>query len=355
MKKRLLGLAVLMSLTLGCGQVFQGENTGYTSGVQTAKAISRGYQLYIGPEAGETPVLNLISNAQKNVDLSIYLLTNQSVITALCAAAKRGVDVRVILERNPFNPENPDAPLQVNVEASKTLTKAGVRVGWSDPAFNFNHSKYMVLDRSTALVTTSNFTNSGLNKNREMGVLVQDSKDVSELQKIFNGDWTHSYYKTSDPHLVVSPDNSRGKLLGMISKATKTIRLEVEVFSDFDAIKVLSDKAAQGVDVQVLLAEPSRVSSNGDVGKQLLASKIAVKYQIDPFLHAKAVVVDDKTAYIGSINFTRSSMDRNREIGLMLEDVGILNTLKGLWDKDWSKATNPENYVPTPKELSFDD
>lgn len=355
MKKRLLGLAVLMSLTLGCGQVFQAGTTGFTSGTQTAKAISRSYQLYIGPEAGETPVLNLISNAQKNIDVSIYLLTNQSVITALCEAAKRGVDVRVILERNPFNPENPDAPLQVNLDASKTLIKAGVRVGWSDPAFNFNHSKYMVLDRSTALVTTSNFTQSGLTKNREMGVLVQDAKDVSELQKIFNGDWNHNYYKTTDPHLVVSPDNSRGKLLGLISKANKTIRLEVEVFSDFDAIKALSDKAAQGVDVQVLLAEPSRVSSNGDVGKQLQASKIAVKYQITPFLHAKSIVVDDKTAYIGSINFTRSSMDRNREIGLLLEDAGILDTLKGLWDKDWSNATDPEHYVPAPKLALADD
>ena len=50
--------------------------------------------LYPMPDSGPTPILSTINAAQKTLDLSCYLITDQKVMDALKAAAARGVTVR---------------------------------------------------------------------------------------------------------------------------------------------------------------------------------------------------------------------------------------------------------------------
>jgi len=37
-----------------------------------------------------------------------------------------------------------------------------------------------------------------------------------------------------------------------------------------------------------------------------------------PSLHAKAIIVDKERAFIGSFNFTKNSLENNREIGIFI-------------------------------------
>ena len=57
--------------------------------------------LFIQPDDGRAPVLDLLNNAQTSIDLMIYLLSDRDVIAALKNAVLRGVAVRVLLEQNP--------------------------------------------------------------------------------------------------------------------------------------------------------------------------------------------------------------------------------------------------------------
>lgn len=344
-----MGLAALLSLCIGCGQATVGLSPSIRDQAIVAKATDGAYRLHIGPDNAEAPILSAIKGAQKTIDLSVYLLSNERVIAALTEAAGRGIVTRVILERNPFNPETPDEPLQTNRDSATTLLKGGVRVGWSDPAFRFNHSKYMIVDGAEAFVSTGNFTNSGLTKNRDLIVQVHEPSDVKELVKIYEGDWTHVYHTTKDPNLVVSPYNSRTKLMGMIAKAKKSVRISMECFGDEYAIQDLIARS-QKLDIQVLLAEPGRISSNADTAKKLMTGKVKVRYQIAPFLHAKTIQIDGQEVYIGSINLTKNSMDGNREIGLLVNDTTINSQMDALWKSDWSKAVEPSKYQPAPQE-----
>jgi len=45
-------------------------------------------------------------------------------------------------------------------------------------------------------------------------------------------------------------------------------------------------------------------------------------------MHAKAMIIDGDTAYVGSINFTKNSIERNREIGLIFTDSVAINFLE---------------------------
>jgi phosphatidylserine/phosphatidylglycerophosphate/cardiolipin synthase-like enzyme len=43
-----------------------------------------------------------------------------------------------------------------------------------------------------------------------------------------------------------------------------------------------------------------------------------------PKLHAKALLIDDKYLYLGSINFSYYSIEENREIGLIITNPEII-------------------------------
>jgi len=50
-----------------------------------------------------------------------------------------------------------------------------------------------------------------------------------------------------------------------------------------------------------------------------------ITYLKKPYQHAKVLIIDDKMAYIGSINFSRQSMEENREVGIMTINTNIIN------------------------------
>ena len=100
---------------------------------------------------GETVLLNLITGAKKSVYIMTpYLILDDKMTTALCNAAKQGVDVRII------TPGIPDkwyvyAVTRANYPA---LTEAGVKIYEFTPGFL--HAKVFCADGETAVVGTVN-------------------------------------------------------------------------------------------------------------------------------------------------------------------------------------------------------
>ena len=53
------------------------------------------------------------------------------------------------------------------------------------------HAKVILVDRDRAFVGSFNFTTNSLTNNREMGLFL-DGKVVSEIQTVFEKDWSES-------------------------------------------------------------------------------------------------------------------------------------------------------------------
>jgi phosphatidylserine/phosphatidylglycerophosphate/cardiolipin synthase-like enzyme len=106
-------------------------------------------------------LLSLIRTAKSEFLLNVYLLTEPSVVEALVSAKKRGVDVRVILEKDPYR--LPGA----NRKARDQLLSAGIEVFSSKDAFAFVHAKYAVADGNSYVFSTGNYTKTTFAKNRE--------------------------------------------------------------------------------------------------------------------------------------------------------------------------------------------
>ncbi|HEY9856453.1 MAG TPA: phospholipase D-like domain-containing protein, partial [Stenomitos sp.] len=188
------------------------------------------------------------------------------------------------------------------------------------------------------------FTNSAFTNNREYAVIDRAPADVSEVAGIFQADWNQAAYKPVAPNLVVSPDNSRRKLLDLIDSAKHTLVMQCEVIGDQAIADHLGARAKAGVDIRVMLSnmagkQGNGASTNEAERKQLAAAGITqVAFMKSRVMHAKTIEVDGTRAFIGSENMTTNSLDHNRELGILVQDPTLLSQLDTVLKKDWSQG-----------------
>ena len=356
MAKRLAAMCLCLCLALaGCGSASGSPGSAggsATSGraVEAATPIcaaggcgaatsgAMGVQVFVEPAAGEAPVVHAIQSAQTSVWVEVYLLTDRNVIYALEDAAQRGVDVRVLLELNPYGSgtTSPQQTLQ-------QLQSAGVKAEGADPAYHYTHEKAIIVDGATLLILTANLTKSGLGgssyaENREYGVVDTSAADVREASAIFQADWQRQTPTLSDPHLVVSPVNARQRLLAFINGARSTLLVEDEEMYDTQSENALIAAAQRGVHVEVVLPQPSgSAGADADVSR-LAHGGVYVRYISIVYMHAKMMVADGQQGFVGSENFSATSLDDNRELGILIADPAAIATLTQTFQKDWTSA-----------------
>jgi phosphatidylserine/phosphatidylglycerophosphate/cardiolipin synthase-like enzyme len=233
--------------------------------------------------------------------VEVYQLSDVRVIHALEDARNRGVNVRVILEFAPFG----DAGVSAQVTAEE-LRSAGLEVESGNPAFRYTHAKFLVIDRATAYILSSNLTHTGLggtaaSADRDYGVIDTDPSDTAEISALFAADWARTAAKPVAPNLVVSPDNARAKLLALIAGVQHTLSIEDEELQDGAVLAALSAASRRGVVVEVLLPAPAAAGSPVPQLGVLAQAHVAVRYGGHLYMHAKLMVVDSTRAFVGSL------------------------------------------------------
>ncbi|HEY9720708.1 MAG TPA: phospholipase D-like domain-containing protein [Oscillatoriaceae cyanobacterium] len=342
-----LGLATLT----GCGS--QGPWLANGQSMAGFEALGRTgaspYKLFVTPDNGVAPILAAIENAKKSIHLEMYLFTDSNdsakLIDALVARAHAGVDVEVLLEVQPFVP--PKAPdcntpqqLDLNSKGRQALLAGGVRVKFASPAFVYTHEKSMVIDNKIAYIMTCNFTGAAFTKNREYELADADPRDVAELAKIFNADWNGMTYTPGPSNLVVSPNNSRAKLLQLIDSAQKSMIIQFEFISDPEVMAHMAARTKAGVDVTMMLsyqrpdpcmgdtvAQETKMAHDAGITKLVFTKKL--------IQHGKMIVVDGQRAFVGSENLSANSLDNNREVGVIVTDPAVVNKLAQIGLSDY--------------------
>ncbi len=313
-----------------------------SSGNTTIGQGTQGVQVFVEPTAGESVITSAIDEAKQSVWLEIYLLTDTKVVRALEDAAHRGLDVRVMLEPHPYGVGS-----ALPRETLDKLSAAGIKAQPTSSSFSLTHEKGLIIDGQTAYIMTCNFTRAALGgssstTNREYGIIDNNAQDVQAVTAIFNGDWGHSTPQYTDPNLVVSPDNSRNAFASLINGAHKTLAIEAEEMQDSQIEQDLVNAAQHGVQVQVILptsSSSSSESSGGDSNSQGISTikqgGVQVKEDSQLYIHAKIIIVDGQEAFVGSENISTASLDHNRELGVIVSDQNVLNTLQQTFQQDW--------------------
>lgn len=127
---------------------------------------------------GENVYLNILNRAKDYVYIfTPYLVVDHEMQTALCLAAKRGVDVRIV------TPGIPDKKtiFQLTRSYYPVLLKAGVRIYEYTPGFL--HAKSFVCDDEEAVVGTINMDYRSLYLHFECGTFFYRSPLVADVKR----------------------------------------------------------------------------------------------------------------------------------------------------------------------------
>jgi len=298
---------------------------------QPVDAVAAGVgslRLVVEPLAGMAGIDTILRAARRSVDLEIYELADPVVESILAADATRGVRVRVILDKAYVGNEN--------AAAFAYLVAHHVAVRWAPARFHLDHEKAAVIDDATALVMTMNFTTRYYETTRDVVVIDTQPADVAAIEATFTGDWetVGALSPPTGEDLLWSP-GSQGALVRLIDSARTSIELENEEMADTYVTDALATAARRGVKVVVVMtADPEwRPALN-----TLAAAGAEVRtYPDSPtalYIHAKIVVVDperaDGRAFVGSENFSVSSLSYNRELGIVTTRPVVVATLARL-------------------------
>ena len=303
-------------------------------------------RLYVAPDDGVGYLRSLVQHTKRELDLALYLWTRGrlDLAEALAEARRRGVRVRVLLDERPGGEPQDPRVLQV-------LKEAGVEVRFSSPLrFAHYHIKAMRAD-GRLWVSTGNWTRSSFSKNREYS-LVTDREDwVAEFKKVFEADWEARALALDDAKLVWSPErvysifrpfwegNAKRRVLELIASAQRDLLIEQNGLTDEDVFNALLDAMDRGVGVRVLGSASARESNYfGRMAKRLVEEGAEVRYLEGLKVHAKAMLVDGRRAFLGSQNFTPTALTANRELGAVLERGPALERLRATMEADWARA-----------------
>lgn len=281
-------------------------------------------QLIIEPEMGRKPILDAINDAQYSVDLVMYGFTDTTLLDAIIQKKINGKRVQVILEETPYKAEK---------ENNKTITAfAANDVPWLGhiPPFRLIHQKTLLIDDKQAIIMTFNFTKSTFKNQRNFALIIDDAQRVNKIKSIFSADWNHVPYFNNSLDVILSPDDSRKRLISLIRLAKQSIRIYAQNISDYKIVGELEKAAKKGIRIQILTSSRLRDKQN----QYLENAGIHIYVHKKLIIHAKVIMIDDKLAVIGSNNLTRSSFDDNRELSVITQDADVIKQLNITFNHD---------------------
>jgi phosphatidylserine/phosphatidylglycerophosphate/cardiolipin synthase-like enzyme len=124
----------------------------------------------------------LIRGAKDRIYVAIYSFTSDRLAEALIEARRRGVDVRVVMERREANVTGSEYP---------RLLGAGVDVRL-DANPGLMHHKFMVIDGEIVVTGSYNWSAAAEERNDENLVVIRDKGVAGAFEREFERIWSQS-------------------------------------------------------------------------------------------------------------------------------------------------------------------
>ncbi|OFC35543.1 phospholipase D-like domain-containing protein [Acidithiobacillus caldus] len=293
--------------------------------------------IYIEPQAGTAPIVQIIDQSKKEINLEVYFLSDSKILHALAAAKARGVRVRIILDKKP------DGISAWKVEQEKHRALAtGAQFRWAPKRFTSNHrywqfmhAKYLC-NLHECEIGSANFGWDDFHRNRDYLFTTHNPHIVEAANAVFRADWTNTHAPAYVHHyLVLSPRHSAADLERVIEQPGP-VDIESEEMGPYRPI--LKAIARKGAQARVIL--PANIDRTDQRDVQYLREH-GVRVHLMPvrpiYMHAK-MMVGSSLGFIGSENFTETSLNWNREMGVLIHRPESLAKLRSQFEKDWEDS-----------------
>jgi phosphatidylserine/phosphatidylglycerophosphate/cardiolipin synthase-like enzyme len=166
---------------------------------------------------------------------------------------------------------------------------------------------------------------------------------VAAIARVFSLDYSHRAVTPGRGRDLVWSPGSSSALLGVINGARRSLRIYSEEMGDSTVVDALIAAVKRGVDVQVC-GENSDGEYDSEF-RQLARAGAHVSYYSSEsgfYVHGKVIEADYGTSrarvFIGSENFSATSLDRNRELGLIITSHPAMASIAATFARDFRRG-----------------
>jgi phosphatidylserine/phosphatidylglycerophosphate/cardiolipin synthase-like enzyme len=139
---------------------------------------SRGSGELVWSPGAASAVLGLIDGARRSIELENEEMDYSRATEALCAAARRGVDLRIVMTYS--------GDWRTALEH---LVSCGAHVRLYYGQAYYIHAKSLEVDGAVALIGSQNLSTTSLDYNRELSIRVRSKPLLGQLARDFASDW----------------------------------------------------------------------------------------------------------------------------------------------------------------------
>lgn len=137
-------------------------------------------------------VIREIVAAKKSVHMQMYALTSREIVSALIDAKRRGLDVRVIVDRSQLESDHSDAYAVGRLLSADTPVLV-------DTIHGLMHDKILIVDNETVVTGSFNYTWSAENRNAENLIVIHDPTIAAEYGQNWSARVARSRLLASQP------------------------------------------------------------------------------------------------------------------------------------------------------------
>lgn len=323
------------------------------------------------------PMIEAISKAKNHIHIQTFIIGNDRIgkqfLDLLKQKAESGVSVRFMYDR--FGSTH--ALFGGLIKKYRNIPNLQIE-GWTQAnpikrQFQINlrnHRKIMIVDGKIAFTGGINLQVNNVTTPDEPPIRDYHFKIegpiVQELQYTFLRDW---YFMTDEdaeillqesyfPHTTATgdipvrvinggPTSELEALTDVFFTAIVSARKQLLAVTPYfvptlDIMRAFRSAALRGVDVRLIVPKDNNHIYAGLAGRShyddLLSAGVRVFERKSPFLHAKALLVDDMLAIVGTANLDARSMRLNYETNLAVYSNNFANRLKEIIIEEMSMS-----------------
>ncbi len=152
--------------------------------------------------------------------------------------------------------------------------------------------------------------------------------------------------------LIQEPDAGYAPIIGLISGATRSVRMTMYELTDPAAVNALIDDHNRGVDARVILdAAFHGRQTNAGTFQQLTDAGVAVRWAPNGVIyHQKTITVDDATAAVGTGNLEPQYYSTSRDAWVLDTNPADVAAIAATFDTDYTSPPSgrPPEATPAP-------
>jgi cardiolipin synthase len=316
----------------------------------------------------------LIDGAKRSIHIETYVLkadaTGTAILDRLITRAKEGLEVRLLIDGL--------GSFHMSRRPLRRLRRAGGRVAFFQPIWRLtllnrsnlrDHRKIAVFDGERVFAGGRNLANEYLgskpNAKRWADLsFVLEGPAVTHYGEIFRYDWAFASREKLAPAAAleaaqregavmqvvpsgpdVADDGLFAGILSFIFAAKRRLWIVTPYFLPNEMLaEALQIAVQRGVDVRIIVPEKSdQILVNlarGQYLRDLAMLNAKILFYTPGMVHAKAMLVDDVAAAVGSANFDSRSMFLNFEVSSVIHSAAEVAAVER-WIEKLMVATRP--------------